>query len=252
MPNWVSTEIYITGSDESIKKLFKYVKGKRNGGDEDFDFNKIIPRPKSLGLPEGSLTRDFLRAYFTSLEESEMKEAISLYDKIVFSFFGNNVSELAAPLSEEERKRLQQSAEADRETYASACGSTDPVKIGETYFKNVVKYGATSWYGWSVKNWGTKWNACDVCVSDYNDGSATIFFNTAWGYAYPILQKLAKKFKELVFDVWYADEDYGYNCGHVLYKDGVEDVIDSDEDGEPRYDIAERVLGYSYEELVND
>lgn len=251
MPNWVTTQINITGNEEVIKKLLKSVKGK-NADDSDFDFNKVVRMPKSLGLPESSTKTDYLRAYFTSLDNGERKEAIDTYNKMSPSIFSGITEKLATPLTAEERKDLVESTQRSKEDYLPICGSTEPEKIGETYYNNAVKYGASTWYDWACRNWGTKWNACDVNVSDNEDGSADTYFSTAWGYAYPILRKLAKKFKELVFDVWYADEDYGYNCGHVRYENGIEDIVDMSKLGEPRYDIAETVLGYSYEELMGE
>lgn len=247
MPNWVTTQINITGSEEAIKKLLEYVQG--NG---DFDFNKVIRMPKSLLLPESSTKTEYLRAYFASLDEGERTKAINAYDKKSPSIFGSIAEKLATPLTAEERNTLVTKTQRNKEDYLPICNSTDPEKIGETYYNNAVKYSASTWYDWAIQNWGTKWNACDVNVSDNENRSADISFDTAWSYAYPILRKLAKKFKELVFDVWYADEDYGYNCGHVRYENGIEDVVDGSKNGEPRYDIAEKVLRYSYEELVND
>ena len=50
MPNWVSNSISISGKEKDLKQIVKYVKSKTS----DFDFNKIIPMPKSLAETEAS------------------------------------------------------------------------------------------------------------------------------------------------------------------------------------------------------
>lgn len=45
------------------------------------------------------------------------------------------------------------------------------------------------WYWWSVDNWGTKWNACDIGFSKGN-GLIHYEFNTAWSEPDLIFKKL--------------------------------------------------------------
>ena len=52
------------------------------------------------------------------------------------------------------------------------------------------KYGASNWYDWSVKNWGTKWNASE---GYFDDEANRLVFNTAWDKPDPILQSLADR-----------------------------------------------------------
>ena len=35
-------------------------------------------------------------------------------------------------------------------------------------------------YGWSCSNWGTKWDASDVVVTDESANQITVIFDTAW------------------------------------------------------------------------
>lgn len=66
------------------------------------------------------------------------------------------------------------------------------------------------WYDWSIKNWGTKWNAYEI--SNIEQG---VKFETAWNAPMPIFKALAEKFPDYSFDFKYADEDTGYNFGHL-------------------------------------
>lgn len=70
-------------------------------------------------------------------------------------------------------------------------------------------------YEWCVSNWGTKWNAYSI---SYDDES--ICFKTAWRTPIPIFVEISKRFPDLKLKIAYADEDRGYNCGLLLFKNG--------------------------------
>ena len=88
---------------------------------------------------------------------------------------------------------------------------------------------ANNWYVFNMKNWGTKWDACDgVACGDH------VEFNTAWSSPAPIIKALANMLNDAIICV-YADEDIGSNCGaYVYFPDGEEDknseVVDKEED----------------------
>jgi hypothetical protein len=73
------------------------------------------------------------------------------------------------------------------------------------------------------EQWGTKWNASKSFVS-LRGGMA--FFFTAWECPHVVLEALSKKFPKDRIDVFFADEDYGYNCGRFTLKAGR--YVDSD------------------------
>lgn len=84
------------------------------------------------------------------------------------------------------------------------------LKLGRKYLNNIKKYKHKDWYSWRIANWGTKWNAYDISVSeDLSD----IIFNTAWSGVPTLVEKLAKKFADLYIEYDFADEDCGYNTG---------------------------------------
>jgi len=72
------------------------------------------------------------------------------------------------------------------------------------------------WYAWRNKYWNTKWGAYDGYVK-VGTSTITFVFSTAWSAPYPIYEKLAKDFK-YDFEVKYADEDWGSNCGWIKFK----------------------------------
>jgi hypothetical protein len=75
-----------------------------------------------------------------------------------------------------------------------------------------------NWYDWSVENWGTKWDVSDT----YEDDNGYICFDTAWSTPYVLMCELSTRYKELTFEVRYADEDLGHNCGVYRFENGEE------------------------------
>lgn len=70
------------------------------------------------------------------------------------------------------------------------------------------------WYKWHIKYWGTKWGAYD-CYSIMGKSYVTFVFSTAWSVAVPVIERL--HLLGYSFELRYADEDYGSNCGIITY-----------------------------------
>lgn len=126
--------------------------------------------------------------------------------------------------------------------------------------------GFESWFEWSRANWGTKWNAYSNALSynpvgfkiwhrtvkggffgenskerGYptrinkkrfkrsimeNGVQESIHFQTAWCIPEPIYVTLSQKFPDAIFDIEFADEDTGSNCGNFSLQNG--DMVKSD------------------------
>lgn len=108
------------------------------------------------------------------------------------------------------------------------------------------------WYDWNVKNWGTKWNGYELDVSDLDDETVMVSFDTAWSHPEPVLFALSEKFPEESFDVEYADEDIGRNCGRYVIQDGVLAEEPFENDDEAKDFAAELKLGMSYAEFLEE
>jgi hypothetical protein len=81
------------------------------------------------------------------------------------------------------------------------------------------------WYAWHLKYWGTKWNAYDSYIAA-TPGTITFVFSTAWSTPEPVISKL--KLLGFNFELKYADEDIGSNCGKMIYnpdKTGFKDIV---------------------------
>lgn len=188
MPNNVENVITLKGSEEEIKKLMKEIKS----DEEDInliDFNKIIPMPKSLMIEESSSMRKGLKHYQEFLKDNNLED-IDLLNK--------------------EAKYLEENKSVDKETF----------KLGKKAFLNIQNYGYATWYDWSIKNWGTKWNAYGCHDKLDSSNMDTICFQTAWSAPHEILKRLSEMYPNIEITHQWADEDLGSNCGRKTYYKG--------------------------------
>ena len=198
MPNHVINILNISGDKDTIGRMLSAIQNDEYGIGS-IDFEKIIPMPESLRIESGSTTTRGLKAY---------KDFVSVY-----TFAGANADkDLCAIPEEKEKVFLNMRTDIKDEDW----------KLGRQAFRNELQYGAPTWYEWSIKNWGTKWNAyaLDTYENGVTDDNPTLSFQTAWSAPHPILAKLAEMYPEVSFEHTWADEDIGQNCGQATYKNG--------------------------------
>jgi hypothetical protein len=94
----------------------------------------------------------------------------------------------------------------------------DHVYKGDLPFTSAKQlYSETNWYGWCVKNWGTKWNAYKAkWLTD-----TVLYFETAWSSPVDLMKKFSMRFPDVEFFFKYADEDVGVNCGEYAFQNGI-------------------------------
>ena len=65
------------------------------------------------------------------------------------------------------------------------------------------------WYDWRLEKWDTKWDVPkeDIEITEINNGSIVVGFDTAWCPPYSIYKKLRDKFKDVTIAWWAIDED---------------------------------------------
>lgn len=195
MPNYVNTKINFNATEEENQKIKKYVGSKK----QEFDFNKLIKMPKSLNIVCGNIRPLAINYYLSSIDKEHAKELISKLP--IEDTYKLN-------LSQEEKERVENYVKEEKVGMSA-------FEFGKTYVDNYLNYGTFDWYEWCINNWGTKWNACEPYVSDN-----FIEFETAWSFAEPIVRKLSEKFPNIAFNVEYADEDMGHNCGKLTFRNG--------------------------------
>lgn len=198
MPNWVQTEIHLNGREEDIKKVLELVKSEES----EFDFNKLIPMPKELAIDSSSLNELAIICYTSNKLTIPFEELDRKYLKHVTNMFNPQWAETLY------HDRLPKRKEDFDELY----------KLGRVCCSNIDKYDYVCWYEWCIDNWGTKWDAGDVCIDEN-----VVSFNTAWSVPDPILEAFAYLCDEhnVTFDGYYADENRGYNAGYISSENGI-------------------------------
>ena len=86
-----------------------------------------------------------------------------------------------------------------------------PSKTDEEIQALTEKYGAGDWYEWSLKNWGCKWDACDIDIQESNDDFIHLYFNTPWSPPIGFYTKLANDYKVNIYAT-YSEEGMSF-CG---------------------------------------
>ena len=181
MPNYVTNIISFAGDDEAISALKNHVKNESVA----FDFNKIKSLPKCL---EG------YESHLGILNRVKNALGVPLAE-----------NELLASLESKNRTRLCFEPVKELEIQAVIQGIANFKECGYIY-----------WYDWALDNWGTKWNCMNV-----EDRNGSIEFQTAWSHPKKILLTLSAQFADVEIRAEYADEDIGYNCGYLSYKNGI-------------------------------
>ena len=198
MPNHVENHIEFNGDKQQIDAMLNKI-GSDEYGTGTIDFKKIISMPETLNIEAGSRTDHGLKAY---------REFIEVY---------------TAGRSDKEALKALENIPTESEN-AFLCQRTDIKRdeweLGKTAWQNIRKYGAPTWYEWSITNWGTKWNAYGYEEGTDYSACDELTFQTAWSAPHPILRKLSEMFPEIVFKHQWADEDIGMNCGERCYLGG--------------------------------
>lgn len=95
---------------------------------------------------------------------------------------------------------------------------TEAPVVGGHDYNLIRKYGYDNWYDWRWENWGTKWDARDVC-DESEDDTLMFTFDTAWSFPIPVVVKLSQMFPTLTFS-FDAEEEFGMYDFTVDIKNG--------------------------------
>lgn len=191
MPNYVSTNFRVTGPTEDV---LKFIEDARDG-EKIITLNKLIPLPKELievSCPVRIMTQTEIDKQWAEWNKRKSEGTLSTW-------------------------------ESDRPT---CLGLT---KENSDLYKS--KYGTDNWYEWSVNNWGSKWDLCDVgpewiSTEEGDIMSIKTFYTTAWSPVTDAWVTVSERYPTLEFFHEFADEGGGF-VGNELIQDG--SVIESNE-----------------------
>lgn len=218
MPNYVKNKVTCANMDE-LKKLLL-------NKDENVDFNIVIPRPKDLDITSGSNSYDTQSKYFFTEEaKRKLEKQRRIIGNVLEMFYDDTMTQAEFVQKVLEDKKLIKTIKTFKGWHSRksknikyAMKKKELAETLENYIKgffNLKRYGETDWYEWSIKHWGTKWNAGDTVVDD-----GSIEFETAWSTPVPVFVELSKHLEDTTIAVDYADEDIGSNCGTLEFFNG--------------------------------
>jgi hypothetical protein len=166
------------------------------------DFNKVVPMPKSLEVSSNSL--------------GEMAHEL---------LFGTKMKKFFQLSFAENQRRFRELNIAQQK---------EAVDLAIQYQSNLELYGATTWYDWSIENWGTKWNSTECLKFAEN----TYDFITAWSGVPELILKMSESFSDVTILYKYSDEDTGHNCGIGEFKNGETDFRQLEGGSREAYELA--------------
>lgn len=153
-------------------------------------FQKILPMPEELDLPESG-------------DIPACVQAADYLDGMV-SYPGGDLLEVCrwhgAP-------KYDSSNDAPFRAWLLLNGG-DKADRGRRYRENRKKYGYPTWYGWRNEHWGVKWDASQGWYWDYNPSdinqhgpwwTLVLHFGTPWNAPVPIFEKLYRDNPDVEF-----------------------------------------------------
>lgn len=216
MPNHVTNIIEFHCSKKVFQEIAEFIR-KDDSFFGSVDFNKVLPMPPELDIEAGSRGDQGLKMY---------KEYLN---------------RLALFTTPEDIRHLRQ------EYLDKVKDDPEIFELGEKYYWNLKKHGATTWYDWRINHWGTKWNAYD-CV-EVDPDAKYLQFNTAWSGVPDILSLLSEQFPDVQITYKWSDEDIGYNVGIATFLDGELKEYDSMPGGSKEaYELAAEVHDFDLAE----
>ena len=180
MPNWVFNNLSISGKEEDLKKFME------KAGKPYMTYHKGVRTQNE----DGTWTYD-AEAINEQLNDSPISFMNFATPEDLDAYFGASdyKPEGYDKLSMEERLAI------------------------------AMRHSSDGWYDWNVRNWGTKWDACNPSLNsdDPSSGSISYSFDTAWSPAEGAYRAMVEQHPELTFE-FECEEEQGWG---VVY-DGVE------------------------------
>ena len=235
MPNWCYNELEVSITvepelkDKAKKQLKEFISKCiiKQDGKERFDFNQVIPMPKSLEITSGSSVSNAMAVIKYEEGDNELIKTM-----LEYSWVKEQGIKSIKKLYEELNKDVGLS---DRQ---EARISID----------NEKKYGYANWYDWSCNKWGTKWNASNtIMLIEYDSPLVdapypiAIAFETAWSPPVPIIEELFIQYPLLTFTLEFKEEGVGFEgimrgCKHTdKYHYDIKDVEYEEEEEETSF-----------------
>jgi hypothetical protein len=80
---------------------------------------------------------------------------------------------------------------------------------------DLMKEDNENWYEWRLKNWDTKWDSCEVLLSE-RDNSLMYSFDTAWSPPMNVYVELSKQYPRTTLIVNYYEGGMSFYGMHII------------------------------------
>lgn len=192
---------------------------------EKITFEKLIPMPKTMDLREGTVIEDAIAYVISKMGEEELlKYRLQFVQKkldLPKSFWNT----LAKTFSKDDIEKLEEKAKKYiPNEEEKVLGIKSFYELGVRYLNNAYIYGSLTWYDWSIKNWGTKWDAYE-CKGTPEDGELS--FLTAWAAPVKIMEAIFKRYPKQKIEWEYETEGDDYKV--KVFSDGKGNVLEQKE-----------------------
>lgn len=217
MPNWVRNHLIIHGKNALSVLQSLLTESEEEKGKMEFDFNKIKPMPEELNIKASRVAQNSAKLFLNSMEE--YSEEYIRYGKLFKQAYNGDYFMLIG----DEAKMLMKETMACHDLEAEGCpllfaNYNEVLDYGKRVLDNFANYGVVDWYDWRCKNWGTKWNASETEIPA--DGTAEVYFDTAWSPVTNLMQELSKQHPDCKFDYEYAEEQTAFMTGKFELENG--------------------------------
>ncbi|RWR25494.1 hypothetical protein D2T29_22030 [Sinirhodobacter populi] len=218
MPNHVTNRITVTGPREArlaFKRAFlTQIREQGPDGQEilsaEFDFERIVPMPDLIRNTESSSVVQMGLLLLGRIDVSD-----------TFLLPGSTLeSEIARYLSYPHVKAAGVSDYAGLKAWIRET-APDCEEKARAAIRAKEEFGHSSWYSWSIANWGTKWNAYSFQLIGEDDDQLDFSFDKAWSPPEPIFAALAKRPEcaDLSISIRSFDEGWLFAFSGVISKD---------------------------------
>lgn len=197
MSNWCENKLKIGNPSKIAEFEQKYLT--QTDDVWNFDFNSVLPRPKSLdeitvfGWPDGK------KEMYQLLSQFEFdNEADKLFRRGLLTFNGRKVADNFVG----DNSEVVEKAKAFVESSLNCTKGRERLLQAFLEVFNEIVYGKSDWYQWSIENWGCKWSCAHfsmgITLGEY-------FFDTAWAPPLALIEELSVRHPEYQISGAYSE-----------------------------------------------
>jgi Ferredoxin-like domain in Api92-like protein len=200
MPNHVTTRCLVSGPDASVKQFRKRA-FRIEDGETIFDFNAFVTMPAVIRETKSGSASDQGAVLLCIVQDRAPPAGCSS--------FGTDRGKLRDATVKHMREELGM-PKATLKQVAEAWLAKHPEYAveGEKQLRAIAETGFPDWYEWSIRHWGTKWNAYHFRI--ITERPLEFVFDTAWDFPEPVFKAIAEAFPNLTFRCSCFDEGWGF------------------------------------------